>query len=126
MKPEYSLALKFGLIVVMLGLLIFQRPDAQSISISISIVMTMLLVTFFRLKNPEKYKVDERMMKLSGYATSWSWMITLVVVTLLYWNNYIGMFEISSGAVITTVFLVMVISIVALRAYFLRKGDIHE
>ena len=37
----------------------------------------------------EKYQTDERLKKLSSYAVAWSWTISLMVVTFIYWLNYL-------------------------------------
>jgi hypothetical protein len=116
------LLVKIVLIVILLALLLFKDRSPQAISIAVSILMVMVLITFFRLRNPEKYKSDERLEKLSSRATAWSWLLTLILVTVLYWLQSLEYIAITGTGIITLVFFVMVISQVWFRLYFFKKG----
>ncbi len=122
----YWTIFKVVLIAIMLALLLFKKRDTATISVALSIVMTLIILLYLKSKNKERYIKDERTIRLSGYAVSWSWFVTLVVVTMLYWNDYIGLVNISAKSLITTIFLVMVISISFFRFYFFRKPDVGQ
>ena len=118
-----NMILKIVFILILIALLLWKSNDSQSWSIAISMVIVLALLSFLRIKYKDKYLVDERTKKLSSYAASVSWFVTLILVTLLYWNNYLGLVAISSAQMINIIFLVMIISIIAARVYYFRKGD---
>ncbi|MBU0757793.1 MAG: hypothetical protein KKF44_07005 [Nanoarchaeota archaeon] len=125
MKKDYKkmLAIKSGLIIIMLGLLIWKKPGSESISVAMSIIMVLIATTFLRLKKPDSYKQDERTKKLYGKVISASWLVTLLSVTLLYWNNYLKIIYIPVDVLITMIFVIMVASNILFRFYYMRKGD---
>ena len=121
MKKENKwLVFKIFLIVVMLALALFKGLNETTISIAISMLMVLILITFLRFKYPEKYKTDERTEKLSAYSVSWSWMVSLVVVTFIYWLNYLQYINLAAETIILIIFLTMVISIIVSRIYFFK------
>ena len=124
-KGTKWLIFKATLILVMLGLMFFKEINEQLITIAISMIMVMILITFLRFKYPEKYKKDERLEKLSAYAVSWSWTVSLMIVTFVYWLNYLDYISLTADQIITIIFLTMVITIVLFRIYFMRKADIR-
>jgi hypothetical protein len=115
---------KYAMIIIMLSLLFIKKRDAQSIGMGIGIIIGIILITFFRFKHPEKYKSDERLEKLGSKATLWSWTATFVVVTLIYWLNYLGYINLNSTQVIGIIFWGMIITIMIFRWYFIRKPDV--
>jgi hypothetical protein len=121
-KETKWLIAKIVLIVILLGLFLFKDRSPEAISIAVSIVMAMLLITFLKSKNPERYKSDERLEKLSSRATAWSWTLTLILVTVLYWLQSLEYIALTGTGIITLVFFVMVISQIWFRIYFFKKG----
>ncbi len=118
------LVFKVTMIAVMLSLLLWFRFDQMSITISASIFLSMAAIMMMRKRYPERYRKDERTQKVSAYAASWSWMVTLLVVTFLFWFDYLGMNIFTAGQTITVVFLTMVASIIAFRIIAFRRGDL--
>ena len=121
-KYKKWLIFKIVFILALVALLLIKKPE--SLSIAISMIVVMIVITFLRLRNPESYKTDERTEKLSAYASSWSWMATLTVVTLLYWNDYIQLVSLTAHQVITIIFIVMIASIVLTRLLLFKRPDI--
>ena len=121
-KQNYisMLVFKIVLIMIMLGLLVYKKPNSDYISIVVAIIMVLLVTSFIRWKNPNAYKQDERTRYISSKAVSLSWFISLILVTLLYWNEYIDLFLLTSNQIITTIFIKMVGSIILFRIYFFR------
>ncbi len=115
---------KFVIIVIMLALLLIKKRDAQSFGVAIGMIVGIVAITFFRFKNPEKYKSDERLEKLGSRATLWSWTITFIVVISIYWLEYLEFISLTATHIITIVFWTMVITIILFRIYFIRKSDV--
>ena len=125
MKKEHMwLVGKFVVILIMLALLFVKKQDAQSIGIGVGVIVGMIVISFFRIKYPDRYKSDERLERLSGKATLWSWTASFIIVILLYWLSYLEYINLSGTLLISIIFWAMVISIVSFRIYLLRKGDV--
>ncbi len=116
------LVFKAAMIGVMLALLLWRSFDQMSITVSMSIVVTIAAIMLMRKKYPERYRKDEMTRKIGTYSASWSWMITLVVVTFLFWFDYLGMMPLSASNVILIVFVTMVSTVIVFRAVLMRKG----
>jgi len=122
MKDAKWLALKAALIAVMLGLLLWRRFDEMSIMVSVNIILVLVVILFMRKKFPEHYKKDEMTRKVGAYSASWSWMITLLLVTFLFWFDYLDMMPLTAGQVITAVFVTMIATVLIFRAFFMKRG----
>ncbi len=118
------LVVKAVLIAVMLALLLARNFDAASISVSAWMLVAVVIIFAYSLRHPERQRKDERTEWLSSHAASWSWMITLVVVTMLFWLDYTGWASLTGSQTVSAIFAVMVITIISFRWYFMRKGDV--
>ena len=116
------LAFKVALIVVLLSLLLWRRFDQLSITISMSIIFAMVLIMLMRKKHPEKYQKDEMTKKIGAYSASWSWVITLLFVTFLFWFDYLDLMPFTVSQVITAVFVIMIATVIIFRAFLMRRG----
>jgi amino acid transporter len=104
----------------------FQEVD-KSISISlISIGLIIFVVTVFRLFRkgdlPDK---DERTKKLAAYGITYSWLLTLVLIAVLYWVIYFKLVELTAGGVLGILLFFMIVSSNVFRWYFMQKGDVE-
>jgi len=119
------LMLKVGVIVAMAALLLLLVGITEAtLSVSFTMIMVLLILVIFKTKNPGLYSKDERTIKLSSFAASWSWMVTIIVVSLLFWIEYTGVIQLTSYEMIAYIFITMVGSIVAFRFYFMHMGDV--
>ena len=76
-------------------------------------------------KNPQKLKKDERSRKIGAWAASYSWIITIIVLMVLFWINKLNLFPLSIDTVIGLIYLTMIVSLVVYKHYFNNKGDIE-
>ena len=66
---------------------------------------------------------DERTRKIGARGLSWSWFLTFMVLFVLFWLDYLGVFSPGGGAVIVILILLMGISAKIFQWYLFRKGD---
>lgn len=118
-------AVRIALVIVMLFLLFWNGINETSVSIATNIIIVVVIISFLRYRYPERYQKDERTKKLSSYAASWSWLITLVIIALLFWINYLGIIELIATQVLGIVLFVMIITMIAFYWYFNRIGDVE-
>jgi len=125
MKKENKwLVFKIVMISILLALFLAVQFNESALSMVASIITVMAVVTFIRYKKPDAYMKDERINKLSAYASSWSWIITLFIVTMMFWLQYLDYISLTGIETISVVFFVMISTIIVFRIYFIRKGDI--
>ncbi|MBW2975799.1 hypothetical protein KY366_08840 [Candidatus Woesearchaeota archaeon] len=116
---------KILLISVMLAMLLIKKNDPQSIWMASGIIAGIIIIAFFRFKHPERYRSDERLERLGSRAALLSWTSTFILVTFLYWMDYLGFISLTATQLITSVFWMMIITIMGFRFYLLRKPDIR-
>lgn len=116
---------RIALIIGMLFLLLWTGINETSVSMAANILIVIVIISFLRYRYPERYQKDERTKKLSSYAASWSWLITLVTIALLFWLLYLDIFELSATQVLSIVLFVMILTLIVFYWYFSRKGDME-
>jgi hypothetical protein len=112
----------FGLVILLL--LLWNGINEVTISATTSIFAVLIITSLMRKKNPERYQKDERVSKISSYASTWSWFFTFMLVAILFWIDYLKIFELSSTSVIGMIFAFMGGSVILFKWYFMRKGDV--
>lgn len=128
MEKKYLYKLIFGIIMMAAGVLSNVFFDVD-ILIPIFLVNTGLIIfvatvlrIFRRGDLPDR---DERTKKLAAYGITYSWLLTLVVITVLSWVQYFGLAELTANSVLGILLFFMIISANVFRWYFMRKGDVE-
>jgi drug/metabolite transporter (DMT)-like permease len=67
-------------------------------------------------------RTDERIRKLSAFATTYSWFITFVLVNILFLLDYFDRLTITVSQTLGLIFFVMLLTMVGMNMYFKRKG----
>lgn len=87
------------------------------------IILVIAIFRFFKRGDlPDK---DERTKKLSAYGITYSWLLTLVVITGLSLIQNLGLIQLSVELVLGVLLFFMIISANVFRWYFMQKGDIE-
>ena len=87
------------------------------------IILVIAIFSFFKRGDlPDK---DERTKKLSAYGITYSWLLTLVVITGLSLIQNLGLIQLSVELVLGVLLFFMIISANVFRWYFMQKGDIE-
>jgi hypothetical protein len=128
MEKKYLYTLVLGISIMIAGILsvVFREID-YSISISlINIGLIIFIVTVFRLfRKGELPDRDERTKKLAAYSITYSWLLTLVLIAVLYWVEYFKLVELTAGSVLGILLFFMIVSSNVFRWYFMQKGDVE-
>jgi hypothetical protein len=116
-----------AVLAVLMLAVFWSGVNTVSVSALISAVIAVILVGFIKWKRtaagtPES---DERTKKLGAYAATYSWLLTLVLIALLFWVDYFSVFKLTVTQALGTTLFVMVLSMNVFRWYFSRKGDIE-
>lgn len=127
-QKRYKYRMVAGLAILLAGILVaaFLEVDVLIPIVLINTGLIVFLATAFKLFKsvglPDK---DERTKKLAAYGITYSWLLTLVVMTILIWVDYFGLFELTVKGVLGILFFFMIISANVFRWYFMRKGDVE-
>jgi hypothetical protein len=68
---------------------------------------------------------DERTKKLAAYGITYSWLLTLVLIAVLYLANFFKLVEFTAGGVLGILLILMAISANIFRWYFTQKSDVE-
>ncbi len=67
---------------------------------------------------------DERTRKLGAWAASYSWFLTLVTLSVMFWLLHLGLIRLNPEDVTASMMLLMVFSLLFFRWMLSRKGDV--
>lgn len=120
------LVVQLALLAVLMLAVLLRGVNTRSVSIVISMITAVFVAWFVKWKRmgelPDR---DERTKKLGAYAATYSWLVTLVLIAVLFWVDYLAVVKLTVTQVLGVTLLVMVLSLNFFRWYFLRKGDVE-
>jgi hypothetical protein len=132
MEKTYLYKLILGAILIAAGILsvviseVLFDVDILIPIFLINVGLIIFVATAFRLfRRGDLPDRDERTKKLAAYGITYSWLLTLVVITVLSWVQYFGLAELTASSVLGILLFFMIISANVFRWYFMRKGDIE-
>lgn len=67
---------------------------------------------------------DERTRKIGAYGLSWSWFLTFIVLFVVFWADYLGIWSPDAATLSVLLILFMGISARAFQMYLFRRGDV--
>ncbi len=123
-KLSYTLAF----VLIMAGIIIVAMfADYQQSGISlINIGAIILFVTFIRAKRYRNGPVkDERTIKIGAYGLSYSWLITFILIALLFWVEEFGIAQMTVKQILAILMFTMIVTAKGIQWYLFRKGDVE-
>lgn len=123
-KISYTLSLIFIIAGIVL---VAMFADYHQIGISlINIGSIILFVTFVRAKRYRNGPVkDERTIKIGAYGLSYSWLITFILISLLFWVEEYQLTQLTVKQVLAILMFTMLITARGIQWYLFRKGDVE-
>ncbi|HIH95773.1 TPA: hypothetical protein HA338_17800 [Methanosarcina acetivorans] len=104
----------------------FLEVEASISIILISMGLVIFVMTALRLfRRGELPDRDERTKKLAAYGITYSWLLTLVLIMVLYWVEFFKLAELTAEVILGILLFFMIISANVFRWYFMQKGDIE-
>ena len=121
--------LVFGpiLLLIAVALLVFWKTiDSVIITALIAGGAVSIITGFSRhLRYSDMPEKDERTRKISAFATAYSWIITLIFISVLVMVNHFNLLKMDVTQVLGLTLFVMLATMVGLHVYFKRKGDVE-
>lgn len=128
LQKGYKYKLTLGVILILAGILLaaFFEDNSSVPVILIVMGMVVFVISAFRLfRQGDLPDRDERTKKLAAYGITYSWLFTLVLITILYWVEFLDLAEFTSEAVLGILLFFMIISANVFRWFFMQKGDVE-
>ncbi|WP_340819607.1 hypothetical protein [Methanolobus sp. WCC4] len=122
-KISYTLSL----ICIIAGIVLLAMfADYHQTGISlINIGSIILFVTFIRAKRYRSGPVkDERTIKIGAYGLSYSWLVTFILISLLFWVEEFELAQLTVKNVLAILMVTMLATAKGIQWYLFRKGDI--
>ena len=129
MDRKYRYGLALGILILLwtiLSSLLWNKLDPTIVTIAITVGIILVASVLIRLIKyrdlPEK---DERTVKISNVALSYSWFLTLIFISVLFWVDYLDVVEMTVAEVIGAIYFVMIALALVFVRYFSWKGDVE-
>ncbi len=124
---EYKVMITLGILLVFSGIIAEMFLELQKmISIILINIGTILLI--IAVINKNKYgagiRADERDIKISSRAVSYSWFYTFILINALFWIDYFNPKLLTVSQTIGIIFFFMIFSTAIIKQYFKNKGDV--
>jgi len=123
-KPTYLIGL--GILFMAMGIgLSFKEihPAAGAATKAFGLIYVLQAVRVKR-HGEEASKGDERTRKIGAWAASYSWFLTLLALSVLYWLLHLKVISLSPEDVAASLMLFMAFSLILFRWVLSRKGDV--
>ena len=127
MKKRYAIQIAAGAVLGAAGILLPFLVDGtealSSLMVTIGLViLAVAAVRHWRFRDePER---DERTQKIGAYGISYSWLLTIVFLAILFWVDYLGLFALTVESVLLSAILLMGLSARLFQWYLFRQGDV--
>jgi len=129
MDRKYRYGLALGILMLLgtiLSSLLWNKLDPTIVTIAITvgiILVASILIRLIKYRDlPEK---DERTVKISNAALSYSWFLTLIFISVLFWVDYLDVVEMTVAEVIGAIYFVMIALALLFVRYFSWKSDVE-
>ena len=127
MKKRYAIQIAAGVVLgaagILLPFLVAGTEAISSLLVTIGLViLAVAVVRHWRFR--DELEKDERTQKIGAYGVSYSWLLTIVFLALLFWVNYLGLLALTVETVLLSTILLMGLSARLFQWYFFRQGDV--
>ncbi|MEA3230093.1 MAG: hypothetical protein U9P44_04205 [archaeon] len=127
MKKEYKYRMVIGAIILLAAValqMFYAAVDSRVISMVVIAGVVLVGTGVVRyMKYGTGPETDERTRKISAFALSYSWIVTLVLVCVLFLSDEFGILKLTVAQALGSVMSVMIAVPIILQWYFKRKGD---
>jgi hypothetical protein len=127
MKRTYAVKIGVGVILAAAGIILPFLVDGMESLSSVLVAIGLVTVAVTGVQHwrySDDLEKDERTQKLGAYAISYSWLLTIVFLAILFWVDYVGLLVLSVQAVLVSAILLMGLSARLFQWYLFRQGDV--
>jgi uncharacterized membrane protein len=132
-KQWYSLLLVSGAVLLVGGVIQSITADTgtsgSTAALMVSSGVVLIVLSGARYlqvrRNGEEIRKDERTVKIGSYGLAYSWFLTFILLFLLFWLDYLGVFMPDTGTLLAVLVVVMGLSARLFQWHFFRRGDVE-
>jgi hypothetical protein len=128
-KKQYMMTIIAGVILVFLGIF-FQVSNLAKGVIPLIFMNAGTIMIVIAVLSHNRYGVgvtqDERTRALGARALSYSWLLTFVLVNVLFWIDYTDTFTFVADHILGIILFTMVLSAGIIQSVFKQRGTIDE
>lgn len=118
-----------GLILILLGVIYFLTAIGKNL-VSLIFINTGLILAVISILKLNKLgagtKQDERTRQLAGIGLSYSWLLTFVILNLLFWLDWLNLIDLNLSQGVSLTIFVMIISASLFKWQLNTKGYQNE
>jgi hypothetical protein len=129
MQLKQSILLILGILLVLAGIALpyagiaVEGPTTLALVSAGVAMVTVAVITSLRLR--DEVPADERTKKIGAYGITYSWVLTLVVIMLFFWVDYLGLAAFSLQGVLGVLLFTMILSARAFQWFLFQRGDVE-
>lgn len=122
----FKISIVIGSVIIILpvAILIITKTMSNILAVIILIGMVAFMVSFFSFVGMEKPK-DERLRKIGTIAATYSWFLTLLIIGAVFVSAILSGSSYITIENLGLIFIIMIVSMLAVNVYFLQRGDIE-
>jgi len=129
-KQRYTLLSLAAVVFILQGLLVPRyQADYDPYIANVQLIMGMVIMAMVAWKywrqDGEEVRSDERTRKIGAYGITYSWMLSLFSLWVLFWADYLQLVTLQVREVILGMVLLMAISARVFQWYLFQKGDVN-
>ena len=128
MQLKQSVLLVFGILLVLAGIAlqytgIAVESTAVVALVSAGVVMVIVAVVTGFSRQGEVLS-DERTKRIGAYGTTYSWVLTLVLILTFLWLDFLGLASFNLQGTLLVLLFTMLLSARLFQWYLFRQGDV--
>lgn len=128
MRLKQSVLLVLGILFVLagialqyVGIVVKSTAVVALVSAGVTIV---IVVVIKGLRRQDEVLSDERTKKIGAYGTTYSWVLTLVLILAFLWLDFLGLTSFNLQGILFVLLFTMLISARLFQWYLFRQGDV--
>jgi hypothetical protein len=129
MKYSTIFLVKLGIVSLLLTIIsqvIFELPN-MLVLVLLNVSTILIIIGVINSMKGDKGPIhDERTKKLSMIGLSYSWLSTIVLLSLVFWIDYFTIIKFNISQLIGVISFWMIFSAIILQTIFKKRGDISN
>ena len=127
-KKYTKMSYTSAVIMILIGIfLVATNEEHQAVGTGfINAGSIVILLTFIKARRYRNGPVkDERTIKIGAYGLSYSWLITFILISLLFWIDLFDLVPLTVKHILAILMFTMIVTAKGIQWYLFRKGDIE-
>ncbi|MEF2175603.1 MAG: hypothetical protein V3575_03960 [Candidatus Absconditabacteria bacterium] len=126
MMKIFKIKLIIGIVLAIFAVIPLYNGNYSAGSFILTMGLVLIISNLIYIKRGDaNYKKDERTKKIAAYAAFYSWLITILGVSVIYLMTKLQFVTLALEEFLSFLILFMVVSLYIFYYYFSSKGDIQ-